>query len=74
MPSLTHIPSQRADFLDPRTGLMSREWFLFFQYLFELTGGGTSNITVDDLQVGPLPAPADTTLQKSNQVLAWLSM
>lgn len=74
MPELTRIPSQRVNLIDPRTGLMTREWFLFFQNLFELTGGGSNSTTVQDLQTSPLSMPTDTTVQDSNQVLTWLSM
>jgi hypothetical protein len=56
MPSqtnITNIPSSRVDFIDPRTGLMSREWYRFFLNLFNLTGGGNNATSLDDLQVGP---------------------
>lgn len=39
MPNLT-LPSSRTDFIDPRTGKLSREWYLFFLSLY--TGGTTS--------------------------------
>ena len=56
MPSqtnITNIPSSRVDFIDPRTGLMSREWYRFFLNLFNLTGAGNNPTSLDDLQVGP---------------------
>jgi hypothetical protein len=56
MPSqtnITNIPSSRVDFIDPRTGLMSREWYRFFLNLFNLTGGGNNATSLDDLQIGP---------------------
>ena len=56
MPSqinITSIPSSRVDFIDPRTGLMSREWYRFFINLYNLTGGGNNATSLDDLQVGP---------------------
>lgn len=31
----TQIPSSRADFLDPRSGNISREWFMFFGLMAE---------------------------------------
>jgi hypothetical protein len=56
MPSqtnITNIPSSRTDIIDPRTGLMSREWYRFFLNLFNLTGAGNNPTSLDDLQVGP---------------------
>lgn len=56
MPSqnnITNIPSSRTDLVDPRTGLMSREWYRFFLNLFNLTGAGNNPTSLDDLQVGP---------------------
>jgi hypothetical protein len=56
MPSqlnITSIPSSRVDFIDPRTGLMSREWYRFFLNLYNLTGAGNNPTSLDDLQVGP---------------------
>ena len=51
--NITNIPSSRVDFIDPRTGLMSREWYRFFLNLFNLTGAGNNPTSLDDLQVGP---------------------
>lgn len=56
MPSpidITNIPAPRVDFIDPRTGLMAREWYRFFFNLFNLTGGGANDTSLSDLQVGP---------------------
>ena len=36
----TNIPAPRVDFIDPRTGLMAREWYRFFFQQFEQVGGG----------------------------------
>lgn len=55
--NITNIPSSRVDFIDPRTGLMSREWYRFFLNLFNLTGGGSNTTSLDELQIGP-PAGA----------------
>lgn len=48
-----NITPPRVPLVDTRTGLVAREWYLFFFNLFELTGGGTSSATITDLQVGP---------------------
>lgn len=56
MPSqtnITNIPSSRVEFIDSRTGLMSREWYRFFLNLFNLTGAGNNPTSLDDLQIGP---------------------
>jgi len=37
----TNIPAPRVGFIDPRTGLMAREWYRFFFQQFEQVGGGT---------------------------------
>lgn len=37
----TNIPAPRTEFIDPRTGLMSREWYRFFFQQFEQSGGGS---------------------------------
>lgn len=53
MPSPLNVPitPPRVAFIDPRTGNVSREWYMFFLSLFELSGG--SSISLDDLQKGP---------------------
>lgn len=51
--NITRIPAPRVDFIDPRTGLMAREWYRFFLNLFVLTGEGTNEVSLVDVQVGP---------------------
>ena len=68
-PNITQIPAPRVEFIDPRTGLMAREWFRFFVNLYTLTGSGTSTISLTDLQVAPLTADI-TPLQTELQALA----
>ena len=53
MPNPLNVPitPPRVAFLDPRTGNVSREWYMFFLSLFTLSGG--SNISLDDVQKGP---------------------
>ena len=57
--NITNIPSNRVDFIDPRTGLVSREWYRFFLNLFNLAGGGGNQTSLDDLQVGPPAGSGD---------------
>lgn len=54
MRNITNIPAPRVEVIDPRTGLMAREWYRFFLNLFVLTGGGDSPISISDLAVAPL--------------------
>lgn len=60
MPNITNIPSSRVDLIDPRTNLISREWYRFFLNLFVLTGGGSNDVTLEELQLGPLPTDASS--------------
>jgi TolA-binding protein len=53
---LTNITPPRVPLLDPKTGLISREWYRFFLNLFVLTGSGQNTASLTDLQVGP-PMP-----------------
>jgi hypothetical protein len=51
--SITNITPPRVQLVDPNTGLVSREWYRFFQSLFQLTGSGQNDFTLQDLQLGP---------------------
>lgn len=55
--NVTNIPSARVEMIDARTGLVSREWYRFFNNLFNLAGSGGNSVSLDDLQVGPPPQP-----------------
>lgn len=41
MNNLTSITPPRVPLTDPKTGLISREWFRFFLSLFQASGSGT---------------------------------
>jgi hypothetical protein len=43
--NITKIPAPRVELVDPRTGLISREWFRFFNNIYVITGGTTQGIT-----------------------------
>ena len=60
MPNITNIPSSRVEIIDSRTGLVSREWYRFFLNLFQLTGGGSTDVTLEDLQLVPVPTDASS--------------
>ena len=64
MPNITNIPSSRVEIIDSRTGLVSREWYRFFLNLFQLTGGGTTDITLEDLQLVPVPTDASSQVDE----------
>lgn len=55
MPNITNITPPRVPLTDPRTGLIAREWYLFFLSLYDQTGGSTTSL--EDIQKGP---PAET--------------
>jgi hypothetical protein len=44
-PNITKIPSARVALLDPQTGLISREWFRFFNNVYQISGGSTLGVT-----------------------------
>ncbi len=50
----TTITPPRVAFLDPRSGTVSREWYMFFLSLFDLTGGGQSTVSLLDLLKAPV--------------------
>jgi hypothetical protein len=42
--NITKIPAPRVELVDPRTGLISREWFRFFNNIYVITGGSTQGL------------------------------
>ena len=42
--NITKIPSARVALIDPDTGLISREWFRFFNNIFVISGGSTLGV------------------------------
>jgi hypothetical protein len=44
-PNITKIPAPRVALVDQRTGLISREWFRFFNNIYVITGGETQGVT-----------------------------
>lgn len=65
-PLNTPITPPRVAFLDPRTGNVSREWYMFFLSLFQTQGG--SSISLDDVQKGPPSLTIDEVVDKINVV------
>lgn len=53
--NITRLPAQRVPLVDEKMpGLVSRDWYRFFQRLFELTGAGSDATTITDTQIAPL--------------------
>lgn len=63
MPNPINVPitPPRVPFIDSRTGNVSREWYMFFLSLFQLTSG--SSVSLDDLQ----KSPPSLTVDEVNQ-------
>lgn len=56
-PTVVPITQPRVPFLNPETGFVSREWYMFLLSLNQLTSG--SNVSLGDLQKGPPPLTVD---------------
>ncbi len=69
MLNITNIPAPRVPFIEERTGLISREWYRFLLNLFQLTGGGNNQTSLDDLQVGPDAATFVVVVEQSLESL-----
>lgn len=65
MRDITNITPPRVDFIDPRTGLIAREWYRFFLNLFRLTGSGSNDVSLVDVQMTP-SSPELSELQKQD--------
>jgi hypothetical protein len=59
MPNITNITPPRVPLMDPRSGLIAREWYLFFLSLFNQTGG--SAVSLEDVQKGPPTQDVDVS-------------
>jgi hypothetical protein len=46
MLNITQIPAPRVDLIDPKTGLMSREWFRFFNNIYTIVGANLGVIQI----------------------------
>jgi hypothetical protein len=56
-PTVVPITQPRVPFLNPETGFVSREWYMFLLSLNQLTSG--SNVSLGDVQKGPPPLTVD---------------
>ena len=57
-PNSTQIVAPRVALIDPRTGLMSREWYRFFYNIYEISGAGQGIIPVSRGGTGTNVTPA----------------
>ena len=73
MPS--NIPAPRVPMIDPRSGLINRQWYTFFLNLFNLADAGDNSWTLNDLQqmppVIPYVAPEPVESVPSGVVVMW---
>lgn len=70
MLNVTNIPAPRVPFTDPTTGLITREWYRYLFNLFLLTGGGSSDTTIQDLQLGPITPNVQDQIDQIRQEAA----
>lgn len=76
MLNVTQIPAPRVPLIDPNTGLITREWYMFFFNLFNLNGGGQSDFTIEDLLKGVQPTDISgdlANLYQDGQLAAMMS-
>jgi len=48
--NISNLPAPRVPLLDLQTGLVTREWYRWFNNIFTLTGGGASDLTTAELE------------------------
>lgn len=63
--SIVPVTPPRVALVDPKTGLISREWYRFFLSLFSVTGDST--VSLDDLQKGPPSLSVDDIITRISQ-------
>lgn len=66
MLNITNITPPRVPLTDPRTGMISREWYRFFLNLFVLSGSGGNATTIEDLQKAPDSSIANAIAEINN--------
>lgn len=68
MANISQLPLSKVPFLDGNSGLVSREWYRFLNNMFGLTGGGGSDLSLSDVQVGPATVYTDQTAELQKQI------
>lgn len=76
MPSYddTQIPAPRVSIIDPRTGLMSREWFRFFVNLYGLADRTQTDPGVEELKLTPSSSILESDLAVVQQAIQSLGV
>lgn len=69
MADTTSIPAARVPLLEPGSNIMSREWYRFMNNQFGQTGGGTTALSLSDLELAPLNEADGGALSEDVQVL-----
>ena len=62
MLNITQIPAPRVDLIDPKTGLMSREWFRFFNNIYTIVGANLGVIQIENGGTGLSTYPTNGQL------------
>ena len=70
-PSITQITPPRVPLIDPRSGLIAREWYRFFLNLYTKTSG--SALSLADLQLGPESNADVSQIEQAVQSLSLLA-
>ena len=70
-PNLTQITPPRVPLIDPRSGLIAREWYRFFLNLYTKTSG--SALSLEDLQLGPESNADVSQIEQAVQSLSLLA-
>jgi len=72
--NMTQIPAPRVPLINADTGLISREWFRFFNYVYEQLGAGTgyaqssADVSYDEGGTGAVLRSVQSKLQESVSV------
>jgi hypothetical protein len=64
--NITQIPAPRVELIDPRTGLMSREWFRFFNNIYTIVGADLGIIQIPNGGTGLSSYPLNGQLLIGN--------
>jgi len=60
--NITQIPAPRVELIDPRTGLMSREWFRFFNNIYTIVGANLGIVQIPNGGTGLSDYPTNGQL------------
>jgi hypothetical protein len=64
--NITQIPAPRVELIDPRTGLMSREWFRFFNNIYSIVGANLGIVQIPNGGTGLSDYPLNGQLLIGN--------